>query len=60
MTVVAVDLREDDVSCQADENLTWVVEESVRPLVAEVTGLVAFVEDVYFCQVEEERELHPF
>ena len=60
MTVVAEDLKEADVSCQADEDLTWVVEESVRPLLAEVTGLVAFVEDVDFCQVEEEREFHPF
>jgi len=37
-----------------------VVEESVRPLVAEVTGLATFVEDVDLCQVEEEREFHPF
>lgn len=56
----AVDQEEADVPCQADDDLTWVFEESVRPLMAEVTQLEALVEDVDFCQVEEERELHPF
>lgn len=60
VTAVAVDQEEADVSSQIDEDLTWVVEKSVRPLLAEVTQLEALVEDVDFCQVKEERELHPF
>lgn len=60
VTAEAVDQEEADVLCQADGDLTWVFEESVRPLVEEVTQLEALVGDVDFCQVEEDRDFHPF
>lgn len=60
VTAATVGQEEVDGSCQEDEGLTSVVEESVNSLVTEIIALEALAEDIASCELEEERELQPF